>query len=222
MYKQLTASLLLAFASLSASATPDTLFKEWLTYGTPANVNVTPPSASATPVFGGSFFVVDQNKPVEFTFVTSEAGHNLILSVATLDSNGSISGWQEVFKKTGSSVGTFDYLIDPRFLSYTGTGPELTFKLDDQTSGYTYYSGLASNNPDNFAHAVSYYDYYQGQTLVGFEDLYGGGDKDFDDIVFLVSNVSSVPTPVPEPETYAMLLAGLGIIGMVTRRQRKN
>jgi hypothetical protein len=26
---------------------------------------------------------------------------------------------------------------------------------------------------------------------------------------------------VPEPETYAMLLAGLGIVGMVTRRRRK-
>ncbi|MDR1854328.1 MAG: FxDxF family PEP-CTERM protein [Azoarcus sp.] len=26
--------------------------------------------------------------------------------------------------------------------------------------------------------------------------------------------------PVPEPETYAMLLAGLGIVGMVARRRR--
>ncbi|MES2127675.1 MAG: PEP-CTERM sorting domain-containing protein [Pseudomonadota bacterium] len=27
--------------------------------------------------------------------------------------------------------------------------------------------------------------------------------------------------PVPEPETYAMLLAGLGLLGVATRRLRK-
>jgi len=29
-----------------------------------------------------------------------------------------------------------------------------------------------------------------------------------------------VPTPIPEPETYAMLLAGLGLMGFVARRRR--
>jgi hypothetical protein len=32
--------------------------------------------------------------------------------------------------------------------------------------------------------------------------------------------VSAVSTPVPEPETYAMLLAGLGMIGFMVRRRR--
>ncbi|MBT9491644.1 MAG: PEP-CTERM sorting domain-containing protein, partial [Paucibacter sp.] len=27
-------------------------------------------------------------------------------------------------------------------------------------------------------------------------------------------------TPVPEPETYAMLLAGLGVLGLLQRRRR--
>lgn len=35
----------------------------------------------------------------------------------------------------------------------------------------------------------------------------------------LLDNVS-VTTPVPEPETYAMILAGLGIIGLMARRRR--
>lgn len=30
------------------------------------------------------------------------------------------------------------------------------------------------------------------------------------------------PVPVPEPETYAMLLAGLGVLGAVTRRRMKS
>ena len=34
--------------------------------------------------------------------------------------------------------------------------------------------------------------------------------------------VSLVATPVPEPETYAMLLAGLGVIAMLSIRRRRN
>jgi hypothetical protein len=29
-----------------------------------------------------------------------------------------------------------------------------------------------------------------------------------------------VTTPVPEPETYGMLLAGLGVLGLVARRRK--
>jgi len=36
-----------------------------------------------------------------------------------------------------------------------------------------------------------------------------------------IFNPSPILTPVPESETYAMLLAGLGIIGLMKRRQRK-
>jgi hypothetical protein len=37
---------------------------------------------------------------------------------------------------------------------------------------------------------------------------------------FQVRNGLVVTTPVPEPETYAMLLAGLGLVGVVGRRRR--
>jgi hypothetical protein len=33
-------------------------------------------------------------------------------------------------------------------------------------------------------------------------------------------HLAMVPPPVPEPETYAMLLAGLGLMGLVARRRR--
>jgi hypothetical protein len=32
----------------------------------------------------------------------------------------------------------------------------------------------------------------------------------------------TVVSPIPEPETYAMLLAGLGVIGFVARRRQRN
>jgi hypothetical protein len=36
-----------------------------------------------------------------------------------------------------------------------------------------------------------------------------------------MDNLSITVTAVPEPETYAMLLAGLGVLGAASRRKQK-
>ncbi len=43
-----------------------------------------------------------------------------------------------------------------------------------------------------------------------------GHDGDFDDMVIKVA----ITTPVPEPETYAMLMAGLAVLGAAARRRK--
>lgn len=43
-------------------------------------------------------------------------------------------------------------------------------------------------------------------------------DGDFDDMVIKVA----ITPPVPEPETYAMLVAGLALLGAVARRRKQN
>ena len=99
-------------------------------------------------------------------------------------------------------------------------GTELSFTMFVKNTGFAYYTGSASLNPDNFMHAA--YDVTSGQSLnIGFEDLFGGGDRDYDDLVFSLNNVrvGSLVTAVPEPETYAMLLAGLFAIGALKRRK---
>lgn len=45
--------------------------------------------------------------------------------------------------------------------------------------------------------------------FVGVEDLYGGGDMDYNDQMYVFTNVM---VAVPEPSTYAMLIAGLLIL----------
>lgn len=50
--------------------------------------------------------------------------------------------------------------------------------------------------------------------LILFNDR--GGDRDFDDMVVKLS-----VSPVPEPQTYAMLLGGLGLLGLMARRRQR-
>jgi hypothetical protein len=52
----------------------------------------------------------------------------------------------------------------------------------------------------------------------------GGGDKDKGEggaIDILTTTVTSIATPVPEPDSYAMMALGMGVIAWWLRRRRK-
>lgn len=58
---------------------------------------------------------------------------------------------------------------------------------------------------------------YGFQYVLGFNDAFSG-DRDFDDYKV---GVNFVAAPVPEPSTYALMLAGLAAVGFVARRRRR-
>lgn len=103
-------------------------------------------------------------------------------------------------------------------------GDVLTFQLNVLTTGRTFYSDKLLN-ADGVNHVYS--TLFSGDaahgiptgTYVGFEDLRGGGDRDYDDEAFIFTNI--VIPVVPEPETSAMLLAGLGLLGFMTRHRKE-
>ena len=100
-------------------------------------------------------------------------------------------------------------------------GAELVFKLFVTNTGKSFFNGPAARNADGVIHAR--YKYGENkQVLVGFEDLWGGGDRDYNDLIFSLSNVyfaDNVLQPVPEPETY--LLMGLGVLSLGWMRSKR-
>ncbi len=99
-----------------------------------------------------------------------------------------------------------------------------------------FYSGVAANNPDNLAHTLVWtradYETQFGALdptafppeyayVVGFEDILGGGDEDYNDAVFAVRGINSI-TSTPEPLTMTLLATGLaGLSGASFRRRRQ-
>jgi len=87
---------------------------------------------------------------------------------------------------------------------------------DNSGSGHTFANGSQQTLPLGFAILKGQTNKYGTfQYLLGFNDSYTG-DADYDDFVVGVNFVSVVP----EPETYAMVLAGLGLIGFSARRRK--
>ena len=91
-----------------------------------------------------------------------------------------------------------------------------------------FFSGSVANNSDakGWADGQIHTRLLQQQVglnsyLVGFEDTWLGNgttsDKDFNDMVFLFEGVSAVP----EPETYLLMLTGLGVVVAGARKRRK-
>ncbi|MEM7761357.1 MAG: DUF4114 domain-containing protein [Cyanobacteria bacterium P01_A01_bin.40] len=84
-------------------------------------------------------------------------------------------------------------------LGNVAAGTTLDFSLlangYGNTNFHTYYADVALN-PDNLQHVMAYE--YQDYLILAWEDLYNGGDKDYNDIVFAVNlgaeNLDQIPT----------------------------
>jgi PEP-CTERM motif len=60
--------------------------------------------------------------------------------------------------------------------------------------------------------------YVLGSQAIGFAQ---GGEEDQEPVLGSIAGFVPSTTPVPEPETYAMLIAGLGLLGLAVRRRRQ-
>jgi hypothetical protein len=101
-------------------------------------------------------------------------------------------------------------------------GDEFVLGILVTNTGDKFVTGPASANPDNFAHAIAdYFDTPTGDVaLFGFEDLWGGGDKDFNDVFVQARGGIGVVAPsIPEPLSLILLIVGLVGVFSVFRRK---
>ncbi len=110
--------------------------------------------------------------------------------------------------ETNSLGTTISKQVGPGIISFTFS--------DDKggvfSNGQTQTSVLGFAIIDGQTNHYGSFDY-----ILGFNDSFRS-DADYDDFVV---GVRFVAAPIPEPETLAMMLAGLGIVGFAARR-RKN
>ena len=161
-----------------------------------------PVTAQAAGILGGSV-VVNQTGSVTVTFEGSSAGYTSTLYF----------GDQALFSSNvsaGTSV----------TLEGLEAGQVLTFSILVQNTGNTFFTGSGSLNADGLAHAYVE-NLGDGSTKVGFEDLYGGGDKDYNDLMFSFSNTNTQAQLIQNPEPSTIILFGSGMLGLGAWRLRK-
>jgi hypothetical protein len=185
-----------------------------------------PRSSSAAPIIGAQLIAVGGDVIAQFMGHSAGFTNELYLFSA--------SDLSTPLPVTGDSGSLGEGLIFVNQTSVPGStvnlgsfaaGTELVFAIYVQDTQQTYFMGPGSRNADNLAHAAvdngaapQFPDYGDpipaGMVGVGFEDIFGGGDLDYDDLGFAFSNVRAVPEPL------SVSLIALGFAAASARRFR--
>lgn len=167
--------------------------------------------AISAPVLGGSL-IVQHDGPVVATFIGQRAKFSddlLLYSPSGVFSS-------VIFNNHTSPIGSTVNLGN------FSAGTELIFRLHVNDTGLDFFTGSGARNPDGEAHALVDPQFGPDTTRVGFEDLHASvSDHDFNDLIYSFTNTGTTIPPIPEPSTYVLLLAGLGLAAMSRRSLRE-
>jgi len=147
------------------------------------------------------------------------------------------AGYSQNFGYIPQNSGIFDSDDFVSLFTVTSNGPlfgsptaslssgNVNFLWALNPSGAPLWTSLPTQNSDNSDHMVTWLitgsvgkSNTIGNYVIAWEDLYDGGDHDFND---LVVEASFNPAPVPEPTTLLLLGSGLVGIGAFRRKFKK-
>lgn len=176
---------------------------------------------------------------VRVYFVGEGAGYNNTLGYNTAGSGVASGNPLLIFPNASSSVSTYNPsstaqrtgsapLLPGDFvnLGQMAGGTMLNFFLiaNGASGGRTVFSTDQSVNPDGINHVVSFAYAVPGSSflIIAFEDLLGGGDRDFNDVIMAVDigarNIAAL-TGTPEP-TMCLSLGSLALGAVWLKRRR--
>lgn len=135
------------------------------------------------------------------------AGSTFVADLVSMTQT-SIDGYQTHFYLFDSNLLGVDFDIDPSDMNGT-MGIRIQTSIVNAGMYYLAVAGLNNHPVCDAFNTCMVYDYLGSQPVYQWNNL-GQGTGDYQ------INVTSVP----EPETYAMLLAGLGLVGWAARRRQ--
>jgi hypothetical protein len=223
----------------------DAASNEFATQVLPSLTDLVNTRLSETKKINDASFLLDPSKlvlkndsDVRVYFVGEGAGYHNTLGMN--DAGPSIKGGnpQLLFPDASSQVSSYqgqsgavkrtssEPLLPGDFVDVgaKASGTKLDFFLisDGANGGRSVFSTTKSANPDGINHVVSFATAYSSYLLISFEDMYGGGDRDFNDVVFAVdigkANLAAL-TATPEPGTWLTLGSFLGAGVWFARRR---
>ncbi|MEZ5413294.1 MAG: DUF4114 domain-containing protein [Opitutaceae bacterium] len=165
-------------------------------------------------------------------------GFNALPAGTTVSDSAITANAQLIFPDASSPYSSYDPLnasarlwnapLIPGDFVELGTfeaGTTLDFFLiaNGASGGTTTYTANATQNPDQINHVVAFALPDSPFLIVGFEDLLGGGDRDYNDLLFAVdigaANLQRLVS-TPEPATWLILAGCLGWVLVMARRHR--
>ncbi len=170
--------------------------------------------AESAPVLGAQLFWTGGDVTIEVQGATAGFLSELRLY------HGATSDFIAFNAPNGTPVGTTITLLAAAIDVNFDLGDELVFGIFVTNTSQTFKLGPAARNPDNIIHGAIDSTARAGWLRVGFEDILGGGDLDYDDNVFDFRG-SVVTGSVPEPGSLALVgLAALTAWGASKRSSK--
>jgi hypothetical protein len=183
---------------------------------------------------GHGYFTDSVSYTIEYSPFDFSSGLNLPVVTDTVQFQPMISFYGGLVVSGGVSVPTIDFSQEgwgtDHFNRIGSQGgiftAEAAWNFEGFSTSFSLASGRGCTNevydhssvPDGALTCLQAVWNAQDELISSVQERYGRGIKE----EMVIVAVNGVPiSPIPEPETYAMMLAGLGLLGVMTRRRKQ-